>query len=236
VEKVNMCGAFLDNEAMSAFREAHREDYKVVWTVDCGTMVASTDTTYFMPYKYGVAYFFDEYTVNLRYCEEIEAIDLGHMSVHNADFVEFMPNLKYLILAHTQVADITPLQHCKSLLFLELDWSIVKDYTPLKGCTALEDLNLSKTFADIDPILEMDWLKHLWITDRGEETKLRLRQTFNPWVFEEKDEDEKDTETTPEEQGTVLYLDGPPTVSGGWRQLPNYYAMRDALNMGYMEG
>ena len=102
VKKVNMCGAFLDNEAMAAFREAHREDYKVVWTVDCGTMAASTDTTYFMPYKYNVAYFFDENTVNLRYCEEVVAVDLGHMSVHNADFVQYMPNLKYLILAHTR--------------------------------------------------------------------------------------------------------------------------------------
>ena len=211
---------------MAAFREAHREDYKVVWTVDCGTMVASTDTTYFMPYKYGVAYFFDKYTVNLRYCEDVVAVDLGHMSIHNADFAQYMPNLKYLILAHTQIADITPLQHCKSLLFLELDWSVVKDYTPLKGCTALEDLNLSKTFAPIDPILEMDWLKHLWITDRGEDVKAKLIETFGPpW---ETDEERKSQ--------TQIYLEGASTVSGGWRELQNYFDMRDALNMRYMIG
>ena len=216
VKKVNMCGAFFDNEAMAAFREAHREDYKVVWTVDCGKMVASTDTTYFMPFKFGVAYFFDENTYNLRYCEDIEAIDLGHMSIHNADFAAFMPNLKYLVLAHTQVADITPLKNCKSLLFLELDWSLVKDYTPLKGCTALEDLNLSDTFGDIDPVLEMSWLKHLWIINRGDETQARLRETFG-------------------ETETVLYLEGDASVSGGWRELPNYFAMREALNMKNME-
>jgi len=179
-------------------------------------MVVNTDTTYFMPYKYGVAYFFDEDTVNLRYCEDIVAIDLGHMSIHNADFVEYMPNLKYLILAHTQIADITPLQHCKSLLFLELDWSVVKDYTPLKGCTALEDLNLSKTYADIDPILEMSWLKHLWMTQRSVETQMKIRETF-------------------EGTETELYLNGEFTVGGGWRQLENYYAMRDALGMEYMK-
>ena len=216
VERVSMRGAFLDNEAMAAFREAHREDYKVVWTVDCGSLVVSTDTTYVMPYKFGVAYFFDEETYNLRYCEDVICVDMGHMAIHNADFAQYMPKLKYLILAHTQIMDISPLEHCKSLVFLELDWSIVRDYTPLLGCTALEDLNLGKTYADITPILEMDWLKHLWILDRSADVQIRLQERFG-------------------ETETELYMNGMYTAGGGWRDLPNYYAMRDALNMPYME-
>ena len=216
VEQVTMNGAYLDNEMMAKFREDHRQDYKVVWTVALGTMAARTDTPYFMPYKYGVAYFFDDYAYNLRYCEDIICIDLGHMSVHVADFVEFMPNLKYLILAHTQVKDITPLQHCKSLVFLELDWSIVRDYTPLLGCTALEDLNVSKTYADVTPLLEMTWLNRLWITDRSPDVQYKIAQNF-------------------EGTKTQLYLNGFYTVGGGWRETENYYAMRDVLGMGYMK-
>jgi len=216
VELVNMNGAFLDNEAMAKFREDHRQDYKVVWTVECGTMAARTDTPYFMPYKYGVAYFFDSSVKNLRYCEDVVAVDIGHMSVHDISFVEGMPNLKYLILAHTQVSDISPLETCKSLLFLELDWSNVRDYTPLLGCTALEDLNVSKTWGDVEPLLQMTWLKHLWMTQRSVETQMKIRETF-------------------EGTETELYLNGEFTVGGGWRQLENYYAMRDALGMEYMK-
>ena len=210
---LNQCT--VDNEAMAALREEKRSDYKVVWTVQCGKLVARTDDTAFMPIKHGVYYFFDEDAYNLRYCEDMIVIDLGHMSIHNVEFVQYMPNLKYLILAHTQVMDITPLQHCKSLLFLELDWSIVRDYTPLLGCTALEDLNLGKTYADVTPLTKMTWLKHLWIIDRGAEAQYTLAQAF------------KDTDT-------VLMLDATATVAGGWRELPNYYAMRDALGMEYM--
>lgn len=211
-KQVNMNGAFLDNEAMAQFRENHRQDYKVVWTVALGTMAARTDTPYFMPYKYGVAYFFDDYAYNLRYCEDIVCIDMGHMSVHVVDFVEFMPKLKYLVLAHTQIKDITPLSTCKNLVFLELDWSIVRDYTPLQGCTALQDLNLGKTYADVTPLLEMTWLKRLWILDRSPDTQLKLREAF-------------------EGTETELYLVGEYTVGGGWRQTENYYAMREILNM-----
>lgn len=215
LERVSMRGAFLDNEAMAAFREAHRQDYKVVWTVECDTMVASTDTTYFMPYKFGVAYFFDRGTYNLRYCEDMIAIDLGHMVVQNVEFAAFMPHLKYLILAHTRVQKLTGLENCKELVFLEVDWSEVKDFTPLLGCTALEDLNIGNTGADIAPILQMNWLKHIWAVGRGPQTHASLRETF------------QDTDTV------VLYASDA-TVGGGWRELPNYFAMRDALNMHYM--
>ena len=215
VELVNMCGVELDNEAMAAFRERHRDDYKVVWTVRLGGMNARTDTPYFMPIKSHVYYFQDHESGNLKYCEDIVALDLGHMAIHDLSFVKYMPKLKYLILAHTQVSDITPLESCKSLVFLELDWSIVRDYTPLKGCTALEDLNLGKTYAKVDPILEMTWLKHLWFIDRSADVQIKLRETF-------------------EETETQLFINGEFTVSGGWRDLPNYFAMRDALRMGYM--
>ena len=207
------CG--LDNEEIADYRERARADYKVVWIVRCGEKLPTrTDTTSFMPSRDGVGYIRDDATVNLRYCEDIIAVDVGHMGVKDVSFVEYMPNLKYLILAHTEVQDITPLSTCKNLVFLELDWSPVKDFTPLQGCTALEDLNIGNTGADVTPIGKMTWLKNLWMIFRGGGSAWEMTQAL---------------------PNTHVVASGNATVSSGWRRLPNYYAMRDALNMYYME-
>ena len=85
------------------------------------------------------------------------------MTLTDISFVEYMPKLKYLILAWTEVQYIEPIRTCKNLVFLELDNSCIRDYSPLVDCTALEDLNIGKTFCDITPILEMTWLKNLYM-------------------------------------------------------------------------
>lgn len=206
------CG--LDNEALAAHRAQVRDWYKLVWTVSCGSKLKTrTDATTFMPVRENVYYFNDEEAYNLRYCEDMVCIDIGHMSIHNIDFVEFMPNLEYLILAHTQISYIEPIRHCKKLKFLEMDWSPLRDLSPLKDCTALEDVNLGKIFADFTPVGEMTWLKNLWMV--GCSTGARYRMT----------------EALP---NTKVMTTGAATVANGWRDLENYYEMRDLLGMHYM--
>ena len=201
-----------DNDALAALREEKREEYKVVWTVQLGEkLTARTDDKSFMPVREGVYYFLDSESYNLRYCEEMECIDVGHMAIHNIDFVEFMPKLKYLILAHTQVQYIEPIKNCKELIFLELDYGICRDFTPLLECTALEDLNIGNSFADLEPIKQMTWLKNLWMNGRASRAQEMMEALPN----------------------TYIYYSGTATVAGGWRNLPNYYAMRDALGMPY---
>ena len=214
VEKVDMSNCGIDNETMAAFREEKRSEYKVVWTVQCGKLTARTDDIYFMPTKYHVYYFFDEGTYNLRYCEDMICIDLGHMSIKDLSFVEYMPHLKYLILAHTTVLDITPLSSCKELVFLELDWTGIKDYEPLLGCTALEDLNLGLTYGDPEIIAQMTWLKNLWWKGAGYKTQSILREALTD---------------------TYMMFTSSYTVGSGWRELQNYYDMRDILGMPYMK-
>ncbi len=211
-EKLVMCGTILDNEKMSDFRERHRADYKVVWSVQCGELATRTDTKFFMPTKYHVYYFFTKDTPNLKYCEEVEAVDIGHMLVDDISFVEYMPNLKYLILTLTSIVDISPLATCKNLVFLEMDWNRVTDYSPLIGCTSLEDLNIGETYGDIAPVLEMPWLKNLWLVGKSHEY-IRAAKEGLPNTH------------------IGAYYDNP---DDGWRQLPNYFAMRDALLMFYM--
>ena len=211
-EKLVMCGCVLDNEAMASFRNRHREDYKVVWSVDCGEIAPRTDATFFMPVKYHVYYLNTSQAYNLRYCEEMTAVDIGHMNVSDISFVEFMPDLEYLILAHTSVRHIESLATCKKLKFLEVDHTAVQDLTPLLGCTALEDLNIGYTWCPVDPLKEMTWLKNLWMIFRANRV-LELKEAL-PQV------------------NIVSY--GTATVDSGWRDLPNYFAMRDALKMYYM--
>jgi len=206
------CG--LENELLAEYRRQVRDQYKLVWTVSCGDKLKTrTDATTFMPVREYVYYFNDEEAYNLRYCEDMVCIDIGHMSIHNIDFVEFMPNLEYLILAHTQLQYIEPIQHCKKLKFLELDWAPLKDLTPLKGCTALEDLNLGKVYADFSPIGEMTWLKNLWMVECSTRARYEMTQAL---------------------PDTKVMITGAATVANGWRDLDNYYEMRDLLGMHYM--
>lgn len=207
------CG--LDNEELAALRERVRDSYKLVWTVQLGKkLTARTDDTTFMPVREHVYYFLDEDAYNLRYCEDMLCVDVGHMGLTNIDFVNGMPHLQILILAHNgQLQDISPISSCKELIFLELDWSAVKDFTPLVGCTSLEDLNIGLTYPSVEPLMQMTWLKNLWMVDRGGAYQL--------------------SQALPD---TKIVASADATVGAGWRNLPNYYKMRDMLGMEYMRG
>lgn len=214
-EKLLLCGAWLDNEMMAEFRERHRDDYKVVWSVLCGDIAPRTDALFFMPTKYYVTSgnFNDLYSQNLKYCEDIVSMDIGHMHISDIDFVRYMPNLKYLVMLSQPVSDLSPLAECKNLVFLELamcDW--ITDYTPLQECTALEDLSVERASSNIEPLLEMTWLKNLWLGDFGEDIYQAAVEAL---------------------PNTRVVYNG--TTGGEWRELPNYYKMRDALLMFYMD-
>lgn len=204
----------IKNEDMAAYRDRVRDSYKVVWTVRLGPSIAlATDKDNFMPNHFGVGQLPDEYAYNLRYCEEMVCLDVGHMTLRDISFVEYMPNLKYLILAWTEVQYIEPIRSCKNLVFLELDNSCIRDLSPLVDCTALEDLNLGNTFCDVTPILEMTWLKNVYFIDGSRASAYKFSQAV-PTAH--------------------VVATGNATVGGGWRRLQNYYDMRDCLNMPYM--
>lgn len=212
--KSKLAASAIENEDLSAYRDRVREDYKVVWTVRLGPHIAlRTDKDNFMPNHFGVGQLPDSYAYNLRYCEDMVCLDVGHMTLTDISFVEFMPKLKYLILAWTEVQYIEPIRSCKNLVFLELDNSCIRDLSPLVDCTALEDLNLGNTFCDVTPILEMTWLKNVYFI---------LGSPGSAW---------KVSQAIPTAH---VVATGDATVGGGWRRLPNYYDMRDCLGMYYM--
>lgn len=219
LEKVIMseCGpaekTWFDNDTMAAFREKMRPEYKVVWTVRINNMKVRTDETYFMPAKTGQVV--TNFQVqNLKYCEDMVCVDLGHMAIQNISFVEGMPHLKYFIVIDAPLMYIDSISTCKELVYLEFFWTWINDYTPLLGCTALEDLNISRTNGDPMTFAQMPWLKNLWIDGSSVRRDERpILEAALPDTY-------------------IKYCDGEMTANG-WRDLPNYFAMRDYLGMPY---
>lgn len=203
----------VDHETLAQFRESKREEYKVVWNVAVGGLVLRTDDIYYMPGKFNQGIVQDE-IYNLRYCEDMICIDVGHKPLYTCEWAAFMPHLKYLIIADTCITDISPLEGLTELIYLEMFITQVKDYTPLLSCTALEDLNLCYTHGDPEPIKKMTWLKRLWWAD-------------SPIEVEEFQQYLPDTQ--------LMFLHHSST-GNGWRQGQNYYDMRDILGMHYMWG
>ena len=204
----------LDNEQIAEYRERHREDYKVVWTVGFrNKLFVRSDTKDFFPCRDGLCNFNDEDAKNLKYCEEIVCMDIGHMPVHEVDFLEYMPEMKYLILSWTQVKRIDAVKNCKKLIFLEVTDCPLRSLEGVQECTALEDLNFGATWPDVTPILGMTWLKRVYMIYGSSGDAYTISQAL---------------------PDTTVVSSGDATVGGGWRRMQNYYDMRDFLGVPYM--
>ena len=157
----------------------------------------------------------DEQSQDLYYCEDAIVCDIGHSYVKNIEWVKGMPKLKYLILTHNWVKDLTPLSTCKNMVYLEIYWNdYIPDYSPLVECTSLVDLNLSGSYADLEPIKQMTWLENLWATCRGvSESEYRELCEALP--------------------NTKIEYRGGDYTSYGWREVQGYFDMRDIMGLPY---
>lgn len=218
LKKLIMSDCGIDDETMDQLNRRHPET-AIVWTVQVGVHPVRTDAVFFFPA--GV----DEHSLpdneelkKLRYCTEMIAVDVGHSTATECQWLESMPHLRYLILADTQITDLTPLSGLKELIYLELFTMDVTDYSPLLGCTALQDLNLGTTFGDPEPISKMTWLHNLrWshVTEEDPETRERVFAL---------------AEQLPD---TNVTFDNWRNIGGPWRYLPNYYVFRDIIGGAY---
>lgn len=217
--KVDMIHCGIPNEEMGALNDRY-PDTLFVWTVKLHRKEFRTDITELIPVKHDV-WITDPDCPNLRYFTELVALDLGHMHIHTCDFVAYMPDLKYLVLADSPVSDLTPLTGLENLIFLELFLCPIKDYTPLTTLTALEDLNICYTSAaDPSVLTQMTWLDRLWFS----------HPAHNPLP---KEQEQALREALP---NTQIRLESGSSTGAGWRQGQNYYDMRDMLGMGYLIG
>lgn len=213
------CG--LDNETLDALNRQHPE-VSVIWTVQVGIHKVRTDATVFFPAGVSEKKLpGNEDLKNLRYCTSLIAMDLGHCRITECGWLRELPHLRYLILADTEISDLSPLSGLKELIYLELFRTPITDYSPLLGCTALQDLNLSFTYGDVSPIGQMTWLHNLHWNPGADHPELRtqieaLSETLQDTVIE----------TEPDRPRR--------SIGGSWRYLPNYYVFRDLIGGAFL--
>lgn len=218
LERVIMADCGIPSEEMDALNKRH-EDIRFVWSVNLGGIALRTDAAYFAPNKYYIEVT-DEDLLELRYCEDLVCVDIGHnRGVTNCDWAAYLPKLKYLVIADTNIRDISPLSQLSELVFLELFMSPIRDYTPLLECKKLEDLNLGYTYGSHEPILQMTWLKRLWWPGNLKALNWSVRNALRQALPDAK----------------MNFVAGSSTGEG-WRTGEHYYEMRDLMGMPYMTG
>ena len=135
------CG--LDYEVLAGIREDFRGKTKVVWSVDVGKFNVMTDKETFRA-VYAID---DSNCYNLRYCEDVKYMDIGHNdTLTDLSFIGYMPNLELLIASGCLAKSIPGIENCKKLQWLELvNCFYLEDISNFDGLESLKWLNLSST-------------------------------------------------------------------------------------------
>ena len=223
LEQVDMVDCNISNEEMDALNMRHPKT-KFVWAVRVSGVKVRTDITHFMPYKYSISKVGS--LQDLRYCKDVQVLDFGHKRIRDVSYIEYMPNLRFLLLLECEITDLSIIGNCTSLEYLEACSIPATDFWPLTNLTNLKNLNLSYNpfyydartwgpYGDVTPLYQMTWLDRLWMaySRLGDEGRADLRAAL-PNV-------------------EILYVSVSDT-NQGWRYAPNYYEMRDILGLWYM--
>ncbi len=179
LERVDLSNCGLSNEQIETLMVTY-PDVRFVWVVHMGTHSLRTDAVGFSTLNPSKAYsetstpeyieavktcvrLTDEDIQVLRYCTDLEALDLGHNEISDLSVLTNLKNLKILILADNWITDISPLAELENLQYLELFMNRITDLLPLSGLTNLLDLNIcSNKLENLDPLYGMTSLERLW--------------------------------------------------------------------------
>ncbi len=225
LETVDMSDCGYSDEEMAEFRDRF-EDILIVWTVRFSVYELRTDIKYFcasdVPGRIAPKLTSAELEP-LKYCTELEALDLGHMYYSDLSFLEYMPKLTHLILVEALFNDISPIADLENLYYLEIFNNKIDDISPLLELKNLRHLNIGftqgydtsvlKEFADLG--LERFWFPGNSLTD---EEMAEIEEAL---------------------EGTECYMphwDNAGSTGGGWREHDAYFEMRDLFGMNYMPG
>lgn len=227
LEKIDMCQCGFSNDEMAALQDAF-PGIKIVWEIQMSHWTVRTDAVAFSTMKTCSQTFYlnDEEAKYLKYCTDLVALDLGHNYVTDLSFLQYMPELKILILVDNvkgrengkirRIDDLSMLQYVPKLEYLEFFCNGVKDIGFLQYTPNLVDLNIS-----YNPISDATCLFGLPKLER-----LFLEHTRIPYS-----EFERLQETYPDAQ---LEYYGEGSIDHGWRKHERYYAMRDMFKNNYV--
>ena len=101
----------------------------------------------------------------LKYCKNLQALDIGHNAVTDLSFLYDLPHLKVLIVAcNITLKDITPIGSLKELQYLEIFKNDINDISCLANCTELVDLNICfNRISDWSALEGLTHLRRLWL-------------------------------------------------------------------------
>lgn len=219
LKRVEMCNTNLSNEQMAALCDVFPE-IKFVWMVHCAGFDVRTDAVAFstMFTGYGWAPETEVDFDALRYCTDLEALDIGHHSIKNLDFLKDLKKLKIVILAINRIEDISILEDMQEITYLELFLNKITDLSPLENLVNMEHLNLchNKTLGDVEPILHYQNLQRLWISycNLTKDEIARIRNAY---------------------PNARLEFDVYESVQAGWRSTEVYTRMRNVFNNNKMD-
>ncbi len=181
LRKLVMCECELTDEQMEQLCDTH-PNIKFVWTVVIGKRKLRTDAIGFStknPSKYTNPNATDKYNESvkkairlhegdiaaLKYCTDLEALDLGHNYLTNNDLavISGLTKLRILILADNKITDISVLTSLKDLEYIELFMNRIPDLSPLCELPKLVDVNVCNTgVSDLTPLFQLKSVKRLW--------------------------------------------------------------------------
>ena len=103
VKRLVMCDCGLDNDGYAALQDRH-PDIKIVFEIVLDYWTIRTDVVAFSTFKTTAEEFYmnNDDAYYLKYCNELVALDLGHNYVSDLSFLEYMPDLKVLILVDNE--------------------------------------------------------------------------------------------------------------------------------------
>jgi len=212
LEQVNMYESVLSREQMAELAEAF-PDLRFGWTIKLGSYMVRTDITAFSSLHTPQAKrFSSSYYSVLRYCWQLQALDLGHNGIIDLNFMETMTDLRVLILADNRIKDISPLARLTKLEYVELFLNRIKDISPLANMENLLDLNISfNVISNFSPMLSCPRLERLWIhrNNLNKEHRMELEEKL-PNV-------------------DICYSASHGT-GGGWRKHERYYVIKDIFD------
>jgi len=195
--KLVMCNCGPSNEEMDKLIAAY-PNIKFVWIIKVGGWEIRTDIKAFSKgnrktfeggeFVGGKTNFTDADIQPLKYCTDLIALDLGHGSrITDLSVLQYMPKLRFLIVAMNKITNIEDLKYCPDLEYLEIFQNFISDWSPLLSLTKLTHLNCStnyskgengeKNYPDYTILKQMKQLQRIWIIrcNLGEEQMADLQ-------------------------------------------------------------
>lgn len=210
--QADMYQSKLDREQMKELDELFPQ-LRFGWTLYLGKYRVRTDITAFSS-LHGLksTRFSSDYYSILKYCWQLQALDLGHNKISDLSFLEGMTELRLLILADNLIRDISPLKNLTKLEYVELFLNKIKDISPLSGMEHLLDLNLTyNRLSDLSPLLSCPKLERLWVAHN------KLTKEYQKEIAEQL-------------PGVEIKFSTYGSTSAGWRTHERYFVIKDVFD------